>query len=333
MTDFENIISYESLYKAHRRARLSKRHKKEVVAFELNLSQNLYSLHNDLKYNKYKIEGYNKFIIYDPKEREIQAIRYRDRVVQHSLCDNYLMPLIEKKLIFDNAACRKNKGTHFIINRFKCFLRKHYKKFGNNGYFIKIDIQKYFNSISHKALKEKLSKLVGCDKILSLLFNIIDSYNFEEGKGLPMGNQTSQCFALLYLDEVDKFIKHNLKIKRYVRYMDDMILLSSDKLTAKALLDKIKGEIVKQDVLVNRKSQIAHIKNGIEFLGWRFFIDKKGKVVQKLRKSTKKRIVSKINRVKFYHKNIFLSLISYRGFLLKGNAYGFLKNIELKLAN
>lgn len=111
MDEWERIIDFESLYKAHRKARLSKRYKKEVVEFENNLSENLWKLHYDLKYGKYEVGGYHSFMIYDPKEREIQAISYMDRVVQHSLCDNYLIPLLEKKLIYDNVACRKGKGS------------------------------------------------------------------------------------------------------------------------------------------------------------------------------------------------------------------------------
>ncbi len=326
MTDFEKIISFDSLYNAHRRARLSKRHKKEVVQFEMNLSQNLYNLHYDLKFNKYKISGYHNFKIYDPKERLIQAISYKDRVLQHSLCDNYLMPLIETKLIYDNAACRKNKGTHFIINRLKGFMRAHYKNYDNGGYFIKIDIKKYFDSINHSLLKSKLKEIVNDSNILSLLFEIIDSYNFSFDCGLPMGNQTSQCFALLYLDSVDKYIKHNLKIKYYVRYMDDMILIVKDKQFAVEIFNKIKIFIESHSIEINSKSQIIAFKNGIEFLGWRFFVNKNGKVIQKLRKSTKKRINDKI-KSKFNNKNFNLTVVSYKGFLLHGNAFLFYKRL------
>lgn len=118
-SSFEEIISFENLYKAHRRARLCKRHKREVIEFELNLSENLWRLHYELKYGKYEIGEYNKFMVYDPKEREIQAIPYRDRVVQHTLCDNCLIPTLERYLIYDNTACRQGKGTHFAIKRLK----------------------------------------------------------------------------------------------------------------------------------------------------------------------------------------------------------------------
>lgn len=212
MTEWDTMIGFTGLYKAHRRARLGKRHKKEVIEFEMNLSENLWATHYDLKYGKYRVGGYHTFMIYDPKEREIQAIHYRDRIVQHTFCDNFLTPLLDRHLIYDNAACRKNKGSHFAIKRLRRFMTEHYKNYGKNGYFIQIDVKKYFASIDHTVLKEKLKRIVKRDDVLSLLYNIIDSYNKEEDKGLPMGNQTSQCFALLYLSDVDRFIKERLRV-------------------------------------------------------------------------------------------------------------------------
>lgn len=321
MSDWEKIISFESLYKAHRRARLSKRHKKEVVEFENNLSENLWKLHYELKYGKYKISGYRSFMIYDPKKREIQAISYRDRVVQHSLCDNYLIPLLEKKLIYDNVACRKKKGSSLAFKRLREFMTEHYKKYGEKGYFIKLDVKKYFNTIDHVVLKEKLKTIVTDDNILRLLFFIIDSYCFSDNRGLPMGNQSSQCFALLYLDGVDKFIKRSLKVTGYVRYMDDFILLTDERQSAVGYLNKTSDSITRLNIDVNGKSQIIPIKNGIGFLGWRFRFLKDGKISQTLKKDTRRRILCKVKTLRFLFKTnkksgkkLMQSMVSYKGF-------------------
>ncbi len=176
---------------------------------------------------------------------------------------------------------------------------------------------------------------------------IIDSHNFEEGKGLPMGNQSSQCFALLYLDSLDRFFKEKMGIKYYLRYMDDMIILVENRTLAKECLF-VAGQMLKNmKLIINPKSQIFPVKNGLEFLGWRFSFNKQGKIVQKLRKNTKKRIIAKLKDLKFqkfYKKitfeRIFNSLISYNGFLHRGNAFKFhvfvkkfaLKNSSLKVA-
>ena len=325
MNDWEKIICFESLYKAHRRARLSKRHKKEVVEFENNLSENLWKMHYDLKYGRYKSGGYHTFMIYDPKEREIQAISYRDRVLQHSLCDNYLMPLLERKLIYDNVACRKRKGSSLAFSRLSRFMAEYYKKNGNKGFFIKLDIKKYFNSIDHPVLKEKLKEIVDDEKILTLLFAIIDDYSFFPGRGLPMGNQSSQCFALLYLDCIDKFIKRNLKIKYYVRYMDDFVLLVRDRDRACHCLNELVKKISDLNIVLNRKSQIIPLKNGISFLGRLFRFDKNGKIIRTLKKDSRRRIWHKIKTNCFLVKSnrksaakLQQSIISYKGFCSVG---------------
>lgn len=330
----ESVMSFENLYRAHRRARLGKRHKKEVILFEANLSQNLWALYYDLKYEKYEVGEYHKFMIYDPKEREIQAISYRDRIVQHCLCDNYLMPLLDRRLIYDNAACRKGKGTTFAIARWRDFMAKHYQKHGEKGWFVKLDITKYFPSIDHAILKLKLMKIVRDGKMLRLLYRIIDSYNGQEGRGLPMGNQTSQCFALLYLDRIDRVIKERLGINKYVRYMDDMLLLTETKEKARLCLETVYAEVRKEKMILNAKSQIIALRNGVEFLGWRFLYGTNGKIVQKLRHSTKKRIFShakEIARIGSEEKKR-QAQDSYAGYLVRGNTYRIARRVARTLS-
>ncbi len=317
------------------RARLGKRHKKEVIEFEMNLSENLWKLHYELKYKKYKTGGYYSFVIYDPKKREIQAIGYRDRIVQHSLCDNYLMPLLEKHLIHDNAACRKGKGTHFAIKRLRYFMTEHYKQNGNGGYFVKVDVKKFFSYINHSVLKEKLKKLNIPEDVLSLLCTIIDSYQGELGVGLPMGNQSSQAFALFYLNDIDKVIKEKYRVKYYVRYMDDLIMLVDDREKADKLIKDIGGLLEKDKLIINPKSQVIPVKNGISFLGWTFHFSPTGKIIQKVKQESKKRMYKKAKLRKYQYMtkrigkaNIEATKASYIGHLKFGNGYIFMKKIE-----
>lgn len=325
MTDWEKVISFESLYKAHRRARLGKRGKKEVILFEMNLAENLYALHYELKYGKYQVGEYRRFMIYDPKEREIQAISYRDRVVQHSLCDNYLTPLLEKQLIYDNVACRKKKGSGLAVKRLRGFMAEHYKKWGRTGYFVKADVKKFFNSIPHDILKEKLRGVVADENILRLLFALIDSYAFTKNRGLPMGNQTSQCFAVFYLNRLDRFLKERLGVGYYVRYMDDMILLLGDKDRAKESIDAIAAVLQEERLVLHSKSQVIHAKNGVLFLAWRFFYGKNGEIVQKLKRQTKKRVLEKVKTQGKVKKE---SMVSYEGLLRGANGFLFLARVR-----
>ncbi|HCW05334.1 MAG TPA: hypothetical protein DGK91_12945 [Clostridium sp.] len=241
--EYDELISFSNLYKAYLACLKGKRHKQEVIDFSLELSKNLWMLHYDLKFQKYKIAGYHEFKIYDPKERMIQAISFLDRIVQHMLVDNYLIPTLGKTFILDNVACQKNKGTSFAHRRIKSFLVDQYKKHGRRGYVIKIDIRRYFESIDHDYLKERLVHRVADNKIKQLLLAIIDSYPPGINKGLPMGNQTSQYLALLYLSDIDHYIKEKLNIKHYLRYMDDLLLIVQTKEEAKIIFFDLSNKI------------------------------------------------------------------------------------------
>lgn len=333
VSQFEEIISFENLYAAHKRARCSKQHKREVIEFELHLSKNLWALHYDLKYRRYEISGYNKFMIYDPKEREIQAISYRDRIVQHSLCDNFLTPLLEKHLINVNCACRRGKGTDYAIKKLKSFMTNHYRKYGKNGCFIKLDIKKYFPSINHQILKQKLWNLIQDSNIRYLLGKIIDSYG--NGQGLPMGNQSSQNFALLYLDRIDRIIKEKLRVEYYVRYMDDMIMLVQTKTEAQKIFEIIEEELKTEKLILNPKSKVFPLKDGIQFLGWNFKYSKSGKIIQTMKTQSKQRVFAKVKNFRHLLKNGKKTqedkecvLASYKGHLQRGCSARILKKIN-----
>ena len=234
-------------------------------------------------------ETYKQFKIYEPKERIIEALSYKDRVVLMALCSNIIEPKFEKRLIYDNVACRKEKGTDFGIKRLEKFLHSYYKEFGTNkGYVLKCDVRKYFQNIDHTILFNKLKKEKFAEDEIWILKLIIDSKNQEKGVGLPIGNQTSQWFGLYYLDEIDRLIKEKLRIKYYVRYMDDMILLHNDKEYLKYCKEKI--EKCANDNLkleLNNKTQILNIKDGIDFLGFRHILTENGKVIKLLRGQAK----------------------------------------------
>ena len=173
--NIEQIFTFENLYNSHKKCRCSKQQKGEVIRFEINLGSNIKKIMDEILSKKYKIGEYKKFYIYEPKERLIEALPYKDRVIIHCFCEYCLIPKIEKKLIYDNVACRKNKGTLFGIERLKYFLRSAYRKYqSNNFYYLKCDISKYFPNINHKILMSLLEKAnFSSDEIwfLNLIFN------------------------------------------------------------------------------------------------------------------------------------------------------------------
>ncbi len=329
------MYNFEKLYEAYKKCRRGKSRKTDVIQFELNASEELVKLQQELKEKTYHTGNYYKFTIYDPKEREIQALPFRDRIVQHNLCDNILAPLLERHLVYDNSACRKGKGTHFAMERLTIFLRDYYKKYGNKGYILKCDIHKYFDSIDHKVLKTKLMRLIKDRDIYSLLENIIDSYEKTPGKGLPMGNQTSQWFAIYYLDGLDRIVKEKFRMKYYTRYMDDCIILFQDKEYAKQCLSYMESYI-KEDLLLefNKKTQLTAMKNGMDYLGFRFYLTDTGKVVKRLRTSSKRRWKRKLKKLQRQYRDgeillgdITCSIASYKGHLMHGHTYRLQKKV------
>lgn len=335
MDEYEKIYQYENLYMAHKRARKGKRDDSEVLDFELNLLTELYKLQWELKNGIYYPQKYQRFTIHDPKEREIHALHYRDRVVQHSLCDNVIAPYMERHLIYDNSASRVGKGTHFSMNRLTYFLQQHYKKYGTDGFFLKFDIRKYYDSIDHEILLELCKKAFPQKDVGNLLKIIIESYHGKEKKGLPLGNQTSQWFALYYLNGLDRLIKEQLKIKYYTRYMDDGIIVHEDKEYLKECLEIMECYINnKRKLEFNTKTQIVPLAQGVDYLGFHFYLSSTGKVIRRLRTSNKKRMKRRLKRFRIAYRDgkisqdaIHRSLISYCGHLSHGHTYHLKKNI------
>ena len=334
MTEYEKIYQFENLYHAYKMAARSKRGKKEVVEFELNLAQNLWALHDELKSGRYHPSPYSRFMIHDPKTREIQALSFRDRVAQHSLCDHVLKPYFENRLIYDCAACRKDKGTHFAMNRLSGFLHSFYREYGTAGYFLKCDVRKYFSSVDHNTLKYLLRRLPD-PNTKAFLYEIIDSFNADTGKGLPMGNQSSQWLALFYLDRIDRIIKEKYKIKYYTRYMDDLVLLHEDKAYLQTCLAEI-TEVAARELKLefNERTQIFPVSQGVDYLGWRFYLTDSGKVIRRLRTSNKRRFKRRLKAFQRKYgsgemelERIKQSIASYNGHLQHGHTWKLKKKI------
>lgn len=327
MKKYDQVFTFKNLYNAHHKARLSKRHKKDVISFEIDLGNNLWKLKKELDTRTYQVHGYHHFMIYEPKKRKIEALSYCDRVVQHCIVDNYLMDILENHLIYDNGACRINKGTDFCRNRVRMFLTKYYKKYQNNGYILQFDIHHYFESIKHDILKDKLTKIINDNEMLDLLYKIIDSYQDYDNSGLPIGNQTSQCFALYYLDKIDRIIKEQYKIKYYSRYMDDGIIIYHDKTLLQDLLNKLKTECEKIGISLNeKKTRIRKLKEGFTYLGFRYLLNDNGKIIMTIPKKNKRRIIKHLKNLNKVDYNT--SIIFYENYLLKGKNFYFYKKIK-----
>ena len=333
--DFYEMTEFSSLYEVHKKARRGKRNRNDVIRFEMNLSFELARLQKELRNGYYRPQKYDTFIIHDPKKRIIHALKYRDRIVQHTLCDNLIEPYMELHLIYDNAASRIGKGTHFAMGRLEQFFRSHYRKHGTRGYILKYDIRKYYDSMDHRILLSLFQSAFPEARVFNLIKQYVESYHTEPGKGIPLGNQTSSWFALYYLDGLDRLIKEKLRIKYYSRYMDDGVLIHEDRDYLRECLRQMKQYAEKERLLsFNDKTQIMPLAQGVDYLGFHFYLTDTGKVVRKLRNSNKRRMKRKLKRFRHaYRKGIMSeedvrrSLTSYIGHLSHGDTWHLRENI------
>jgi retron-type reverse transcriptase len=264
---FDQVVSFENLRRAAYKALRGKRDKGRVGKFYYNLENELVVLQEELVSGAYRPRPYHVFEIREPKVRKICASDFRDRVVHHALC-NLLEPIFERRLIYDSYACRVGKGSHRALARVQYFARTY-------GYFLKCDVRKYFESIDHIILKDLLRRILKDQRILTLIDVIIDHPipGNESGKGVSIGNLTSQHFANLVLGELDHFLKEEVKVRGYLRYMDDLICFSDQKVDLRRVLDEVRGFLLRKLRLELKDSatRIAPVTEGVPFLGFRIF--------------------------------------------------------------
>ena len=258
---YEYFLDINNLYEAYLSARKHKRNKKAIYEFEKSLGLNLSALKDELENFTYKPSEYRTFYVYEPKQRLIVAPNFRDSIVQH-LIYNYIYDLFDRSFIHDNYGCRKLKGTHKASARLQEFMRKH----NNEKYYLQLDIRKYYYSINHNILKELISKKIKDIRIVELIMLFVDT---TSEKGLYVGNVLSQLFGLIYLNLLDHYIKRELKIKHYLRYVDDFVLVGLSKDEANALKIKIEKFLKDNLQLELSKFRLAKIKYGCNFVGFR----------------------------------------------------------------
>jgi len=266
---FEQACEFTSLYRAFKKAFRGSGKTKAACRFCFHLEAELLRLREELEDETYRPAPYRYFKVFDPKERTISVAAFRDRVVHHAIVAA-LEPLFEPMFIYDSYATRKDKGTHKAVQRAQDFLVK-------NFFYLKLDIEKYFDNIDHKILLRLVASKVKDKKLLRLIGRIVEnsdvSRGLEDGKGLPIGNLTSQFFANVYLNALDHFIKDTLRVKHYIRYMDDIVVFSDSRaslkgmreLIAKFLSDKLGLRLKDKATLLNTSL------HGLPFLGYRVF--------------------------------------------------------------
>lgn len=337
MTEFEKVIDFKNMYRAFRKAKSGKGYKKSAARFNLAVLDGIHTLIRQLRDHTYRISEYSEFKVYEPKERIIQTTSFKDKVIQHSLCDNVVLPRLQEIFIYDNCAGQRGKGTLFGLDRLGVQMQQFYERYGRNGYILKCDIAKFFYNISHEPLKDMIEYYFGDDPDVVWLCNLfVDS---TEGKGIPLGNQINQGFALLYLDGMDKLIKYELGIAYYGRYMDDFYLLHPSKEYLKHCLEVIDAYLETLGLSLNGKTQIFPFKNGVNYLGFHTYITPDGKLIRKLKNQNKRNAQRKYIRMarlvadgKLSNDKFQASYVAWKNHISHGNCYQLGKSMDKRIA-
>lgn len=261
--EYEKALSYESLMKSHMQSRKGKGYRKEIILFNLKQEEYIMWLYENLKQGTYKHGGYEVFYITEPKLRRIEKSKYIDRIVHRWYVNSFIEPYFVPQFISTSYACLKEKGMHKACLDLQKAM-KHCKNIWGEYYILKMDIKKYFENINKDILYKILQRKIKDKKVLWLSKEII--YSNAGKTGLPIGNYTSQMYANIYLNELDQYVKHNLKCKYVYRYMDDGIILLKTKEEAKEILEKIRIFLKEHlELELNQKTQIFKNKQGVNF--------------------------------------------------------------------
>lgn len=327
------VTNYENLYRAYKKAKAGKGFNSSTAKFSAMALDGISVLKKQLEEQTYKVSPYNEFEIYEPKRRVIKSCTFKDKVVQHCLCDNILMPKLKDVFITDNYAGQIGKGTLFGMERLKKHMHDYYEIHGIDGWILKCDISKFFYSIDHAILKDILDYYFGDEYLIWLNHLFVDS---TEGLGLPLGNQVAQVYALLMLHIVDCLITGELGVIFYGRYMDDLFLIHHDKGYLKYCLEVITEMVHSLGLDLNGKTQIIPFKNGISFLGFHHYITADGKYIRKLKGENKRRIKKKLRRWSVAVKNgkmtkekFYEKYNSWKNHALHGNCIKLCQSMDL----
>ena len=294
------VCGFSKLYKAAQICRRNVKWKDSVAHFTNHSLVSVYKLKQHVESETYQISPYLGFVIREPKRRLITSTRFKDRVFQRSLCDNYLTNEISRDFIPDNYACQKGKGTDRARECIERNLKMFYRLYGTCGYVLKVDVHDYFGSTDHEYAIEQVKKRVRDEWTVNEVTRIIKSFNSngDYSKGIGLGSQVSQLIQLAVLDDLDHYIKEKLCVKLYARYMDDFVLIHEDKDYLKRCLKKIVRFLKRQKLEISpKKTNIFPITQPIKFLGFSFRLTNSGKVTKRILPSNIKAQRRKIKKL------------------------------------
>lgn len=328
-----DVIGFDKLYESMNKCKRGVMWKDGTINFVINGPSEIYKLEQALQNGTYKERKHKTFTIYEPKKRDVLSFSFRDRVYHRSLCDNLIYPTMTKSYIYDNHASQVGKGPDKARNRLKCFLQRYFRENKtNDGWVLQCDIKGYYPNMPHnvvkKVFKEKLNKF-GYESVEKIL----KSYTGEVGYN--PGSQIIQIAGTSVLDKYDHMVKEDWRIKKYLRFNDDFILIHESKEKLEQCLEETRKYLSVLGFELNKKTRIYNIREGVKFLGFKFILTNTGKVVQlilsekvKLRKRKLRKMAKLVKNGLMPKEKYIQSYESWRNHAAKGNSYNLLKRMD-----
>ena len=326
--NYNMVFTYDHLLEAAKKCKHNVNWKSSVQNFMRELHYNVFAIYTELRDKKFKIKSSYEFDIFERgKKRHIRSVHIRERVVQRCLCDNCLIPILSKTFIYDNCASLKDKGTNFALKRLKHHMLQHYRKYGLDGYVLLFDFSDYFASIPHDKIMGLFAKYITDKDILNLIQLFVDMDGDE--RGLCLGNQVSQVGALLMASPLDHYIKDKCRVKHYIRYMDDGIIIHHSKEFLIDLLEDLNKIANDLGLTINmKKTKIVKFSSQFKFLKKKIRIDENGRIYMRIIRSSITRMRRKLKKLRVKLDNgeitfqdVITAYQSWHNYALKYNSY------------
>lgn len=330
----QNIIGFDALYESMCKCRKGVIWKDSTASYCMNAIERTMKLSQQLQDGSYRARPTVRFTITSPKPRDIASICFRDRVYQRSLNDNVVYPTMSRSFIYDNYACQKGKGTDAARNRLSEFLRKFYRKYGTIGYVAQFDIHGYYPNMDH-AMTEGLFRSRLDPQVYGMVEKILRA-QYEGDKGYNPGSQLIQIAGISALDKFDHYVKEQLHARFYIRYMDDFLIISHDRQYLEMCLQKVREYLTGLKFELNeKKTRIYPLFEGIEFLGFRYYLTDSGKVLRLIKTENVKRERRKLRRMvnlarsgRLPRSAVDDSYATWRNHVSKGNTFKVLQRMD-----
>ena len=332
--NFDVVFSYGNLYKAYRKCRRGVAWKRSTQRYVFQAPLLAHRTHNRLMNGTFRSDGFYEFNIYERgKARHIRSVTMSERVVQRCLCDNALVPMIDRTFIYDNGATQVNKGYHFSMDRLKVHLQKHYRKHGTEGYILLYDFSKFFDRVDHGVIQDIMEREFKDERIKKLSKHFVDCFG---DCGMGLGSQISQTYALASANRIDHFFKEYAGIKGYGRYMDDGYLIHTSKKYLQQCLVWLRAICKRYHITLNeKKTHIVKLTHGFTWLKCRWYLTSTGKVVKKIykRSVTKqrqklKKFVTLVKNGTMTPEDVFTAFQSWRAYAMHFDAWHTIRNME-----